>query len=78
VLVKLAFEPAPLLLGFVLGPMIEEYFRRAMIIARGDAWVFLQKPISASMLVIAAILLVITFIPAIAKKREEVFVEEDK
>ncbi len=58
-LVKLQFEPAPLLLGFVLGPMIEEYFRRAMIISRGDPMVFLQKPISGVMLGIAAVLLVI-------------------
>jgi putative tricarboxylic transport membrane protein len=78
VLVKLAFEPAPLLLGFVLGPMIEEYFRRAMIISRGDPMVFLQKPISAVMLVIAAILLTLTLLPAVARKREEVFVEDEK
>jgi TctA family transporter len=77
-LVKLSFEPAPLILGFVLGPMIEEYFRRAMIISRGDAMIFIQKPISATMLVIAAILLIITLLPAVAKKREEVFVEEEK
>jgi TctA family transporter len=77
-LVKLSFEPAPLILGFVLGPMIEEYFRRAMIISRGDALIFIQKPISATMLVIAGILLIITLLPAVAKKREEVFVEEEK
>jgi TctA family transporter len=78
VLVKLSFEPAPLLLGFVLGPMIEEYFRRAMIISRGDAMIFLQKPISAVMLVIAVILLILTLLPAVARKREEVFVEDEK
>ncbi len=72
------FEPAPLLLGFVLGPMIEEYFRRAMIISRGDPMVFVQKPISAVMLSIAAILLTITLLPAVARKREEVFVEDEK
>src|SRR5690606_28820286 len=77
-LVKLEFEPAPLLLGFVLGPMIEEYFRRAMIIARGAAMVFIEKPLSATMLAIAVTLLFTTFLPAVARKRQAVSVEEDK
>ena len=76
-LVKLGCEPAPLLLGFVLGPLLEEHLRRAMIISRGDATVFLTRPISAALLVLAAIALVIAVLPAIRKKREEVFVEED-
>jgi TctA family transporter len=76
VLVKLDCEPAPLLLGFVLGPMLEEHLRRAMIISRGDATVFLTRPISLTLLVMAAIVLVIVFLPSIAKKREEVFQEE--
>ena len=58
VLVKFGCEPAPLLLGFVLGPMLEEHLRRAMIIARGDPLVFLQRPISAVLLGLAATLMV--------------------
>ena len=77
-LTKLGFEPAPLLLGFVLGPMIEEYFRRAMVISQGDALVFLQKPVSAVMLAVAAVMLVLTLLPAIARKREEIFVPDDR
>ncbi len=77
-LTRLGFEPAPLLLGFVLGPMIEEYFRRAMVISQGDALVFLQKPVSAVMLAIAAVMLVLTLLPAIARKREEIFVPDDR
>src|SRR4029079_12450629 len=58
VLSKLECEPAPLLLGFILGPMMEENMRRAMVIARGDFTVFVTRPISAAMLVIAALALV--------------------
>jgi putative tricarboxylic transport membrane protein len=76
-MLKLEFEPAPLLLGFVLGPMIEEYFRRAMMISQGDALVFVEKPISAVMLAIAVGMLVLALLPSIARKRAEIFVEED-
>jgi len=76
-LYKLGCEPAPLLLGFVLGPMLEEHLRRAMIISRGDPLIFVERPISAVLLVLTAIALVIVFTPAIAKKRDEVFVEEN-
>ena len=58
--------------------MIEEYFRRAMVISQGDALVFLQKPVSAVMLAIAAVMLVLTLLPAIARKREEIFVPDDR
>ena len=75
-LVKHDFEPAPMLLGFVLGPLMEENLRRAMLIARGDAMVFLQRPISAGLLIVSAILLVIAVLPMMRKKRDEVFVEE--
>jgi putative tricarboxylic transport membrane protein len=77
VLVKFECEPAPLLLGFVLGPMLEEHLRRAMIIARGDPLVFLQRPISAVLLGLAVLMLVIVLMPSVAKKREEVFHEEE-
>jgi len=73
---KLDCEPAPLLLGFVLGKLMEEYLRRAMTISRGDWSVFITRPLSATLLGIAVLLLVIVFLPAIAKKREEAFVEE--
>jgi putative tricarboxylic transport membrane protein len=74
-LVKHDFEPAPMLLGFVLGPLMEENLRRAMLIGRGDPMVFLSRPISATLLVVAAILLLISVMPAMRKKRDEVFVE---
>ncbi|MHA6686726.1 tripartite tricarboxylate transporter permease [Mesorhizobium sp. A556] len=77
VLLKLRCEPAPLLLGFVLGPLLEENLRRAMILSRGDPMTFLNRPISAILLGISAVVLVIVFLPSIKKKREEVFVEDD-
>jgi len=75
VFVKLACEPAPLLLGFILGPMMEENLRRAMLLSRGDATVFLTRPISLGMLIAAVILLLIIVAPSVRKKREDVFVE---
>ena len=74
---KLGCEPAPLLLGFVLGPMLEEHLRRAMIISRGDAMIFLNRPISLTLLCLAVAALVIVFLPTVARKREQVFVEDD-
>jgi TctA family transporter len=76
VCVKLECEPAPMILGFILGPLMEENLRRAMLLSRGDPLVFFQKPISASFLIVSIILLVIIALPNIRKKREEVFVEE--
>ena len=76
-LVKLRCEPAPLLLGFVLGPLLEENLRRAMIRARGDPTVFFTRPISATLLIVAVLILVVVLLPAVRKKRDEVFVEED-
>ena len=74
-LVKHDFEPAPMLLGFVLGPLMEENLRRAMLIARGDATVFLTRPISGALLLLSAILLAIAVMPMMRKRRDEVFVE---
>jgi putative tricarboxylic transport membrane protein len=74
---KLHCEPAPLLLGFVLGPMIEEYFRRAMTISQGDPMILLQKPIAAVMLAIAAVMFVVALLPTIARKRDQIFVEDE-
>jgi putative tricarboxylic transport membrane protein len=76
-LVKHDFEPAPMLLGFVLGPLMEENLRRAMLIARGDASVFFTRPISAGLLAVAGLLLVLAVLPMIRKRREEVFVESE-
>jgi TctA family transporter len=73
---KLGCEPAPLLLGFILGPMLEENLRRALVLSRGDFTVFFRRPISLSMLLMSAALLILIVVPAIRKKREEVFVEE--
>ncbi len=74
---KLGTEPAPLLLGFILGPMMEENLRRALLLSRGDWSVFVTRPISAGLLIAAAILLVVVCLPAVSKKREEAFVEEE-
>jgi putative tricarboxylic transport membrane protein len=74
-LIKHDFEPAPMLLGFVLGPLMEENLRRAMLIARGDWTVFFTRPISAVLLGIAIFLLIIAAMPKIRRRRDEVFVE---
>jgi putative tricarboxylic transport membrane protein len=74
--IKLDCEPAPLLLGFILGPMMEENLVRAMKLGRGDATLFFTRPLSASLLAVAVLLLIIIALPAIRKKREEAFVEE--
>ena len=69
-LIKHDFEPAPMLLGFVLGPLMEENLRRAMLIARGDVTVFFTRPISAGLLALSALLLVLAALPMLRKKRE--------
>jgi TctA family transporter len=76
--VKLECEPAPMILGFILGPLMEENLRRAMLLSRGDPTTFITKPISAGFIIASVILLVIVALPALRKKREEVFVEEPK
>ncbi|MGJ7614643.1 MULTISPECIES: tripartite tricarboxylate transporter permease [unclassified Variovorax] len=73
---KLKCEPAPLLLGFILGPMMEENLRRALLLSRGDWSVFVTRPLSAGLLVVAALLLVVVLLPSVKAKREEAFVEE--
>ena len=78
VCVKLECEPAPMILGFILGPLMEENLRRAMLLSRGDPTVFFTKPISAAFMIASLILLVIVALPAIRKKREEAFAEETK
>jgi len=73
---KLNCEPAPMLLGFIIGPMMEEYLRRAMILSKSDPMVFLQRPISAVMLAMAALAFFVVLSPTMQKKREEAFHEE--
>jgi putative tricarboxylic transport membrane protein len=70
---KLGCEPAPMMLGFILGPMMEEYLRRALLITKGDATVFVTRPISAALLAVSAVALVVVLLPAMKEKREEVF-----
>jgi TctA family transporter len=73
--IKLGCEPAPLMLGFVLGPMMEENLRKAMTISRGDPSVFVTRPLSMSMLLIAAVLLLIVVLPAVRRTRAQAFQE---
>jgi TctA family transporter len=76
VFTKLECEPAPLLLGFILGPMLEEYLKRALKLARGDWSVFLTRPLSAALLALGLLLLLLVLLPAIQSKRQEAFVED--
>ncbi|WP_189385976.1 tripartite tricarboxylate transporter permease, partial [Advenella faeciporci] len=74
---KLKCEGAPLLLGLVLGPMMEENFRRALLLSRGDFLTFVERPLSLTLLLMALGLVILVALPSIRKKREETFVEED-
>jgi putative tricarboxylic transport membrane protein len=76
IFIKLGCEGAPLLLGFVLGPMMEENFRRALLLSRGDFSVFVTRPLSLSLLIATLVLIVIVALPSIKSKREEAFQEE--
>jgi len=73
---KLECEPAPLLLGFILGPMMEENLRRALLLSRGDWTTFATRPLSAGLLIAAGILLAIILLPSISKQREVAFQED--
>ncbi len=73
---KLGCEPAPLLLGFILGPMMEENLRRALLLSRGDWTTFATRPLSAGLLAAAALMIVVVMLPSIKNKREEAFQEE--
>ena len=77
-LIKLGCEPAPLLLGFVLGPLLEDHLRRALIISRGDPMTFIERPISATFLALAVGALLIALLPAIRRRREVVFAETEE
>jgi putative tricarboxylic transport membrane protein len=76
IFIKLDAEPAPLLLAFVLGPMMEEFLRRALLISRGDPVVLISRPVSAAMLLAAAALLIMIITPALRRTREQAFQEE--
>lgn len=76
IFVRLGCEGAPFLLGLVLGPQMEEYFRRAMLLSRGDPMVFLQRPISLGLLITTAVLLILMALPSFKKARQEAFQEE--
>jgi putative tricarboxylic transport membrane protein len=73
---KLGYEPAPLVLAFVLGPMLENNLRKSLILSQGDLMTFVQRPISAVCLAFALVLLVAPLLPALRKKREMVALDE--
>jgi putative tricarboxylic transport membrane protein len=75
IFMKLKCEPAPLLLGFLLGPMMEVYMRRAMLLSRGDPWVFVTRPLSLVFLLLSVALLVVIILPNIRAAREVAFKE---
>jgi TctA family transporter len=77
IFIKLKCEPAPLILAFVLGPLMEENLRRALLISRGDPMVFITRPISAAFLVATALLLAFMIVPSFRKKREEAVADSE-
>ncbi len=74
-LYKFGYEPAPLLLGFVLGKLLEEKLRQALVISRGSFMTFVERPVSAALLLAAAVILVVAVLPSIRRGREQAFVE---
>ena len=75
ILIKFGCEPAPLVLGFILGPLMEENLRRSLVISRGDPMVFVERPISATLLVLTVVVIALIVLPQIRKSREEAFQE---
>ena len=76
VMKKIGCEPAPMLLGFILGPMMEEFLRRALLLSMGDPTTLITSPLSAAMLILAAILMVLVLLPSLGKTRQEAFKED--
>ncbi len=74
VFIALGVEPAPMLLGYVLGPLLEEYLRRSLLLSRGDWSVFLTRPASAALLATATLILMLVLLPTVKSKREAAFV----
>lgn len=72
---KFAYEPAPLVLAFVLGPMMENNLRKALIVSDGSFWIFLDRPISLACLVLALVLLGSAALPALRTRRERIALE---
>ena len=75
ILIKFDCEPAPLVLGFILGPLMEENLRRSLVISRGDPMIFLERPISATLLALTAAVIALIVLPQFRKSREEAFQE---
>jgi TctA family transporter len=73
---KLKCEPAPLLLGFILGPMMEENLRRALLLSRGDWSAFVTRPLSAALLIAAVLMVVVVSLPSIKRGREKAFKDD--
>jgi putative tricarboxylic transport membrane protein len=73
---KFGYEPAPLVLAFVLGPMLENNLRKSLILSQGDLMTFVERPISAACLALAAVLLIGPLLPALRKKREMIALDE--
>ena len=69
---KLGFPLAPMLLGFVLGPMVEEHLRRAMLMSGGDPSVFIRRPISLAFLIATVLILIVMVAPAVRKRHQEI------
>lgn len=76
VFIKLKCEIAPLILGFILGPLMEEYLRRALLLSRGDPLTFIERPISAGLLIFTAVLVAVLALPKFRKTREQAFAED--
>jgi TctA family transporter len=74
-LMKLGCEPAPLVLGFILGPLMEENLRRSLVLSRGSPMIFIERPISAVLLVMTAVAVALIVVPQFRKSREEAFQE---
>lgn len=73
---RMRTEAAPLLLGFILGPLMEEHFRRALLLSNGDIGIFYQRPLSVAMLSIAAVMCIIVLLPEVRKGRSTAFTED--
>jgi putative tricarboxylic transport membrane protein len=75
VVLRFGCEPAPLVLGFILGPLMEENLRRALVFSRGDPMIFVERPISATLLAVTLVLIAMILLPQIRRRREEAFQE---
>jgi TctA family transporter len=74
---SLGFQPAPLLMGFILGPMLEENFRRALLLSRGNAFVFFERPLSGSFMAITILMLATVAYKRLRNRPKPIAVQED-